>query len=423
MSLPSLIPTPSTNRKWFYGWAIVAICFVISFVVFGVRLSFSVFFVALIEEFGWSRADTASIFSISMIVFASTSTLAGLSLDRFGARWVVGVGAAFLGLGLVLSSQIQSIWQLAAAYGGVASLGITILGLGPLSSLISRWFYKRRGLAIGIAFAGTGVGSLMVTPGVEFLVRTLDWRQAYLVLAGFALALIPLTRWLHSSPEEIGLAPDGDLQNHNSSGQERWLLGKAVRTTSFWLVILAALGAIGPVRMLTVHQIAMFVDAGYDRAFAALVVGSAGAVTAFAFIILGALSDRIDRRLVYLLGSAALIAAMLIVHNLRSIGVGFQWIGFYIVLLGVGEGSRSSLVTAMASDLFPGNALGGINGAVGAAFGLGAAFFPWVAGYLFDLQGSYTTGLAIAGGAVVISTISLGLTSNSKLRENYGEPN
>lgn len=411
------------SRGWFYGWVIVSVSFLILTIVFGVRLSFTVFFVALIREYSWLRGDTALIFSVSMIVFAATSTLAGIALDRWGVRRTFGVGAAVLTLGLLLSSQIQSLYQLALAYGGLAGLGITILGLGPQASLIARWFVRHRGLAIGIAFAGTGIGSLLIIPGVEAVVSAFDWRTAYLVLAGLTFLTLPfIVLLLRLHPAEKGLNPDGVQKvispEDTSQPAENWKMSAAVRTPAFWLVMLAALGAIGPVRLLSVHQLAILVEAGYNSSLAAIAIGFSGAITALAFILLGALSDRIDRRLVYSLGSLSLITAYFIMDGLQ-VSSGLFWIFSYAILLGIGEGSRSSLVTAVASDLFPGDALGAINGAVGAAFGMGAAILPWLAGFLYDQQGIYTTGFIIATGVVLLSTLSLWLapqfkTTNSK---------
>ena len=389
---------------------IVAVSNISLTVVFGVRLSFTVFFVALIKEFGWSRADTSLIFSTSMIVFAITSTLAGSWLDKWGAQRTFGTGAAILTVGLIFSSQIQSIFQLALAYGCIAGLGFTILGLGPQASLIARWFKQRRGIAIGIAFAGTGIGALLITPGSEYLISEHGWRTAYLVLAALTFSIIPLIFYfLRLNPAELNLRIDGrdtkNITKDNIQAAEDWEMRNVVRTPAFWLLIITATGAIGPVRMLTVHQLAVMVEAGFESAYAAVMIGISGVVTSSAFILLGALSDRIARRSVYLIGSISLISAIFILNSLHSPNQ-FVLLGVYAILLGFGEGSRASLVTTVASDLFPGNALGAVNGAMGAAFGLGAAILPWLAGLLYDIQGTYTTGFIVTAGFVMISTVS-----------------
>lgn len=407
-------------RKWFYGWVIVAVSFLTLTVVFGVRLSFTVFFVALIDEYGWTRADTSLIFSTSMLVFAATSTLAGTALDRWGARRTFGIGATILTLGLLLSSQIENLFQLALAYGGVAGLGVTILGLGPQAALIARWFKRYRGLAIGIAFAGTGIGTLLITPGTEYIISEFGWRAAYIALAGLTFATIPInTLLLRLNPADKGLNPDGlakkSINDTSIIREKTWSMREAIHTPAFWLVMLAALGAIGPIRMLTVHQLAKIVEAGFERAFAARLVGFSGAITALAFIILGATSDKVDRRVIYLLGSISLISAIFILNGLEAFSQS-TWVWVYAVLMGFGEGSRSSLVTAVASDLFPGNALGAINGAVGAFFGLGAAILPWLAGLFYDLYGTYTTGFMLSVGVVMISTLALWLAPLSLRR-------
>ena len=399
------------KSKWFYGWVIVAVCNLSLMVVFGIRLSFTVFFVALIDEFGWTRADTSLIYSVSMLVFAAVSPLAGIGLDRWGARRTFGLGAAVLSFGLLLSSRVETLPQLTLAYGVVAGLGVTILGLGPQASLISRWFRRRRGLAIGITFAGTGIGSLLLTPGAEYMIRHYSWREAYIGLAVLAFVILPLNViLLRLSPAEKQLHPDGLPEEpqvgESSESREDWKIGEVVRNPGFWLIMLAALGSIGPVRMLTVHQLAIAADAGFERSFASLVIGLTGIFTAIAFILMGVFSDRFGRLPVYIIGSICLVCAMIVIYRIDSPDQ-LGWLVMYIILLGIGEGSRSSLVTAAASDLFPGNALGAVNGAVGAFFGLGAAIFPWLAGRLYDLQGNYLAVFIFAGTAVLISVLAL----------------
>ncbi|MCP4358049.1 MAG: MFS transporter [Chloroflexi bacterium] len=401
------------EKKFFYGWIIVAVCGFVLLITFGIRLSFAVFFVVLLDKFGWARADTSLIFSVSMIVFMLASTLAGIALDKWGVRRVFSVGAGLLAIGLLLSSRIHTLTQLTFTYGVIAGLGITILGLGPQASVIARWFVRRRGLAIGMTFAGTGLGTLLLTPGTAVLISQIGWRHAYIALALLTLLMIPfILLFLRLSPNLMGLFPDGERpsatypRHINSSTQTGWTMPQIVRSPAFWLLILAGLGAIGPLRMLTVHQLATMADSGVDRILAASIVGLTGAVTAVAFIFWGSLSDRIGRRQAYTLGSLCLLAAILILGSLQAAS-GTIWLLAYALMLGLGEGSRASLVTAVASDLFPGPALGTVNGAVGSAFGAGAALFPWLAGRLFDQSGSYNQAFQIGALAIGVSLLAL----------------
>ena len=409
-------------RRLFYGWVMVAVCGLTVAIVFGIRLSFGVFFVALNEEFGWGRGATAGVFSLSMVVFALTAAPVGFALDRWGPRLVSAVGGLWLAVGLALCSRVGSLWGMLLAYGVVASIGISILGLGTQGAIISRWFVRRRGLAIGLVFAGSGLGTLLLTPGVERLIALVGWRGAYLVLAGLAALLVPLSWLLRHSPREVGQAVDGGPSRPDSplplgegagvrvsrSRRPTWTWRQASRTAQFWVLILAALGAIGPLRMLTVHQVAYAVDAGFSRFFAASLFGAGGALTAATFVVSGGLSDRLGRHSTYLVGSACLGAAILVL--LRVAGpADLGWLYAYTVLEALGEGARSSLVTAIASDTFPGEHMGAINGSVGAAYGAGAAVSTWLAGALYDSTGSYGVALWTALAAVVVSAVCVHL--------------
>ncbi|MCO5199901.1 MAG: MFS transporter [Anaerolineae bacterium] len=404
------------HPRIFYGWVIVAVSALTLFVAFGVRLTFPVFFVALIDEFGWSRADTSLIFSTSMIVFALFSTLAGLALDRWGPRIAFGVGMTILAIGLVLCSLIETLPQLAVAYGVVAGGGLTILGLGTQAGLIARWFRRRLGIAIGIAFAGTGIGGLIMAPTVEAIIGRTDWRDAYLVLAALAaVMIIPIIVFLRLSPAQKGLFPDGDAEPPQVGGTgksrwdgDAWPLRRVLRTASFWLVIVSALGAIGPVRLLTVHQLAIMDDAGVPTATGALIIGLGGLTVAMAFVLSGWLSDKIGRIAVFTAGGICLLGAYVLMGTLSAESATIQLIA-YAILLGLAEGSRSSLVTSVAADLFPGNTIGAINGMVGSGFAIGAAFLPWYGGVVYDNSGSYRTAFIIACGIVVISITGLWL--------------
>lgn len=400
----------------FYGWVIALACCLSLTVIFGTRLSFQLFFVALIDDFGWSRAGTAGVFSVSMLVFSLTSPLSGWLLDRFGPQRMLSIGAVFFAGGLVISSWIVTQWQLYLWYGVVASVGISILGLTSYATLIANWFRRQRATAMGLAFAGTGIGTLLIVPLTEYWITLWGWRAALIAQAMLLLLIIiPVsTLLLRLHPVSMGLRADGDPPSSNlgqAAGNDParlarptklWTVAEVLRTPAFWLLIVASFGGLFSLRMLTVHQVAAAVDAGFDRFLTATVMGFSGGVAMLAYIGWGVMADWLGRRRTFVISSFTMGGAIIVMLNLREPSQ--QWLLYlYAVLFGLGEGSRSSLLSAIMSDTFPSRNIGRINGFVGMAFGAGAAAGSWSAGYLFDQTGSYAAPLWISLGITVLS--------------------
>ncbi len=413
------IPAWASRHGIFYGWFIVLVSFTVLSLAFGVRLSFSVFFEALTRsgEFAWTRADTAGVFSITMVLALVLTGPVGWLLDRLGPWRVYLLGLALLASGLVLTSRLQTLLQFYLFYGVWTGAGIAVLGLAIHAATISRWFSSqgRRGLAIGLAFSGTGMGTLVLAPMVERIIALHGWRIAYLALAGLvALIGFPVV-WLllYDAPQELGLWPEGARPGPpgpvggeaQGPGWEEalevdWSWSQAARTGSFWLLLAAGTFSLFTLRMVTVHQVAYLVDRGIPRLTAAAVLGMGGLVTAVSFALFGQLSDRIGREWAFYLGSLAHVLALWVLLSVRA-DTPPVWLYLYPILWGMGEGSRSSLLSAMASDTFRGPALGAIVGSLGAAFGLGAATGSWLGGWIYDQTGSYTTAFL----AALVSTL------------------
>lgn len=365
------------------------------FIIFGIRLSFSVFFAEFVAAEGWSNEASASIFSASMLVFAFGSTPAGILLDRYGPRIVFTSGVLLIALGLFLSSRVNTVEQLIITYGVIGGAGLAIIGLGPIAANISAWFPPAaRGRAIGVAFAGTGLGSLTFVPLCTWLISQFGWRNAYVVLSLICLLiLVPLLILIMRRP------PDG-IQKRNLVGDSKTLIQNPI----FWLLMLVSLTALGPLRSLTVHQIAYIESTGIERQTAATYIGFAGFLTAGTFIMWGWVSDRFGRGLAFTLGALCLGASVGVLFLLPSLGSS-RWLILYAILLALGEGTRSSQTTALASDVFQNSGLGLVNGIVGAMFGFGAAFGPWIVGRFRDSTGSYTIGFFIILAMTAISML------------------
>ena len=381
---------------------VVIVCFFSVCIIFGIRLSFSVFFAEFVTAEGWSNEAAATIFSLNMFVFALTAPFAGMALDRYGPRLVFGAGVVLMAAGLWLSSRADSLNDLLLGYGLIGGFGLGITGLGPVASVIAGWTDPaRRGRAIGIAFAGTGVGSLVFVPLANLLIEQFAWRNAYLVLALIcAVVLLPLM--------VFGLKrPPAREMVHGVRASSAPVWGSLLRNPAFWALLIVGLTALGPVRSLTVHQVAYMESFGVARETAANVVGLAGFLTTFSFIGLGWVSDRFGRMVAFTFGAAGLLAAVLMLLLLRADDLPMLLI-LYAVFYALGEGTRSSQTTALASDVFHRQGLGLINGLVGGMFGLGAALGPWLVGRLRDESGTYEGGLLMVVTMVLVSMLAFG---------------
>ncbi len=412
-----------SRRRPYFGWVLVALAFLNLILAMGTRLSFSVFFAVLVDAFGWSRAGASAVFSVNMAVAAVGALAGGWILDRWGPRVLFGGGGTLLALALLASSRIHTLSEWTLAYGLLGGLGVAALAVGPHAAWLSRWFARRRGTAVGLAFAGTGIGPLILVPGVERIIARWGWRSAYLLLALLmAGVLVPLNlAFARAEPAELGLGPDGDpLPAAPASGRDGLprpeggprrpsrgtgpSLRQALGEPALWALILASAASLFTLRMVTVHQVAFLVDRGVDTFTAALVAGAASGSTALAFPLLGLLSDRIGRPRTFLLGSLFQAGALLALMVLAPSRAGLI---LYPLLWGLGEGSRSALLTALAGDLYAGPSLGSIVGLLTAAFAVGAGTGAWAAGAIFDRTGSYLpafllalTGVAVASAAV-----------------------
>ncbi len=385
---------------------IVLVCGLALFIIFGIRLTFSVFFAEFVLAEGWSSQAAASIFSLNMLTFALTAPLAGMALDRYGPRPVFGLGVCLMAGGLWLCSEANSLSDLRLAYGLVVGAGLGITGLGPVASVVAGWApAAQRGRALGIAFAGTGLGSLVFVPLANWLIAQLDWRGAYLALALVCLLLLPLMTLGLRRPPAQNRQPELALQTAT-----RWRT--LLRRPAFWALMLVGLTALGPLRSLTVHQVALMETAGVARSLAAAVVGAAGLLASLGFVGMGWLSDRFGRAVAFSIGAAGLLGAVGLLLALQA-GADSRLLVGYALLYALGEATRSSQSTALASDIFHRQGLGRINGLVGGMFGLGAAAGPWLVGRLRDESGAYDGGLLLVAAMVIVSVAAFVFVARS----------
>ncbi|MDO8490747.1 MAG: MFS transporter, partial [Dehalococcoidia bacterium] len=386
-----------------------------------------------LKEFGWSRADTALIFSLNILVYGATAPIAGALVDRFGPRKAMPAGALLLTAAAGLSALGNSIWHFLIFYGVLMAIGACIAGWIPHSAMAARWFVKRRGLALSAIAAGFGL-SLLMAPVVQYLISTLGWRWAFAVMGSCVFAIVlPLEAIIpRRQPEDMGLQPDGASASNTSAMRAAsvsaealvvdkkwaatdWTLRKAMKTRRFWLQFMAGFCLWGMAQTLILaHQVAFIVDIGYSTMFGALIFSLYG-VFSITGNLLGSISDWIGREMTVTLGvtSAVLGMLMLLLANFIQQPV---LLYLYAVLFGLGVGINSPTIVAIAADIFPGRHFGAIYGMISTAFGIGGAISPWLGGRIFDATGSYAWAFAITAVSASLACPLMWLASPRKVR-------
>jgi MFS family permease len=363
-------------------WWLLAACFVTFMISAACMQSYTVFLVAFIEAFGWSRGQTSVAFAVSQFVSGMTSPLVGVLVDRLGPRRLVLMGGTLLALGLIASSYVDALWQVILLYGIVMTLGANCLGLVVFVPMLSRHFVKNRGMAVAIVQSANGFARGFSAPLTQLLVAEFGWRWAYLAQGGFmAAAILPLSALFRGTEPTHPVPTDG-------ATPAGWTLSAAVRTYQFWLLFLVyvftGLGSF----LVALHQLAFAVTVGFDKLYAAQVLGI-GALFSFpGVIVTGWLSDRIGRELSAVITYGTSIFGVACALLIREPD---QHLLFWLhaCFFGLTWGARGPSITAKTADLFSGPQLGSILGAITIGTGIGAGAGSWLAGWTFDLTGSY----------------------------------
>jgi MFS family permease len=379
------------GRPALQPWIVVGAVWITLAVASGLYFSFPIFFVALLEEFGWSRGATAAAFSIASVVQGLLSPVVGMLVDRLGPRRVMLGGAGVLGAACALSSRIDSLGSLYAIVGVLAAAGACAVSWVPTGALLARWFTERRGSVMGVAFSGMGAGVLVIGPLAQWLIADHGWRAAYLVLGvGTLLVLVPLV-WL-----AVRDGPPGGATVRAPAPDARWgrEVGDALRTRAFWALFFAYLCTPLAVFAVVTHQVAFAVDHGFPRLFVAGIFGVTGLLSVVGRIGFGIAADRIGRATSATISYGCTALGILCLLGLEvwpHAGALYAYAFFF----GLGFGARGPIITAMASQLFPGR-FGAIYGFLSVGNGIGGGVAPWFGGVVHDLTGSYRAAFLIA---------------------------
>ncbi|MEE9198192.1 MAG: MFS transporter, partial [Dehalococcoidia bacterium] len=246
---------PTKRPLFFYGWRIVALGYILNLMTAGVGATgFSVFVKPMGDDLGWSRSSIIAATTASMAAAAIFGHLIGSLLDkRYGARLVTTLGMSVIGLGMIGAGQVREVWQFLLIFFVAGAFGLNAYPALIIPTIVSKWFVRKRGMAISFASMGLSSSGLLISPYAVLLITSLTWRAAWVILGITTLALtVPWCfLFMRSRPEDLGLLPDGDPESACQGPEEKtsreaseeeypWTIREAIRTRTFWLVLVAS---------------------------------------------------------------------------------------------------------------------------------------------------------------------------------------
>ena len=424
-----MIARLARRLPFFYGWVVVGVVFVTMAICVNARTAFSLLFPPILDEFGWERGVTAGAFSFGFLVSALLSPLLGRLMDRRGPRFVMEAGVAATAAGLLLATFASAPWHIYLTLGLLVGAGTTFTGYTGQALFLPNWFARRRGLAMSIAFAGVGAGSIVLLPALQTFVERNGWRAGCTVLGVVVLVvLLPLNLLLRRRPQELGLAPDGDPNSPEAVQARRvanvvdpawaaidWTLARAMRTARFWWIAVAYFAALFSWYAVQVHQTKYLVETGFGAGQAAWALGAVSLAGVPGQIALGWLSDRIGREIVWAIGSAGFCityAALLLLPSYPGIPLLYAM----VVAQGALGYGLTSVIGAIPAEIFEGKHYGPIFGTLMVSALAGGAAGPWFMGFVHDRTGQYTLAFWVAIGCSVLSALAIWRAKPSGVR-------
>ena len=368
------------------GWIVAFAGCAINTWTFGVFYAFATALEQMVDEFNASLSGIAAFFSVTTFLFFAVGMLAGPLADRFGARRLVAVGAFLMGGGLWLTAQVESLLAGIVIYGLGVGLGIGSY-LVPLSVATGAWFEKHRTLALGINTVGIGLGTLILVPFAEWLIRTAGWRSAFELMGIGSAIVYAVVALLSFRPP----TPPASVSVSISAAR------RAIRKSEFWRLYAAGFLMSVALFIPFVFLVQYAKEQGIASSTAAFLITSLGLGSVLGRLGLGVLGMR--------LGVLPLIIMCFGIQPIAYVlwllsGSNYLLLLLFAGLLGVGYGGFVALSPVAMAGIFGLEGLGGVLGVQYTSAGVGALIGPIAAGAIIDATGSYTVAII---GAIVVS--------------------
>ena len=417
----------NSQKKLFYGWVITGVVSLNLAMAYGTQYSFSVFFPSLIEEFRWNRQSLAGAFSLYAFMYSTLGVILGRWTDRSGPRIVLIFGSFCLGSGIGLISLVKAPWHLYVVYGLLASWGMSATYITANPTVV-KWFVEKRGLALGLAQSGLGIGIILIPPLTGWMISAFGWRQACIILGGaVGIVLFSTAFLLVGHPEKMGLLPDGreGKPPDKSLGsfqpevippkvyqEVSWSAVEAIHTKSFWVLTALFFCTWLFVFLPLVHLVIFAMDIGLSKEAALIALGVLGGFSTVGRLAMGFISDRIGRKQAMMANLGLQVFSWFWIMATNS-----SWmLVVFAAAFGFSYGGVATVFPAIVGDYFGRLKTASIIGAIFTLAGSAAAVGPLVGGYIFDLTHNYQLAFLMGALTNLLSLILLFLSQPPQRR-------
>lgn len=383
-------------RNIYWGWFVVAGAFLVLSINYGARYCFGIFVKPMSADYQWSRSVISLGASINMFVYSACAIYIGRLLDKMAPRWIITAGAFLAALSLILTSFVKTPLQFYLVYGLLLGAGSACMGVVVCNPSVSKWFIRKRGLAIGITTMGISFGTILLTPIAGFLVKDYGWQSGFLFLGAVTFIIgVTLSQLLlgKTRPEAYGWLPDGEsnpaLVIKIPAEQHQPIklpIAFILKDARFW--ILGGCYSLVVMAMMTVfvHQVAYALDNHIEKLAAASSLGALGLAGFSGQFFFGWLSDRLkDAKYAASLGMVVMAVGMVILLNAATA----KSLYLYALIFGFGYGSVAPMMPILAADRFGRDVMGSVYGLLTFLIGIGGAVGPLLGGMIYDALGSY----------------------------------
>jgi MFS family permease len=368
------------RSPWYFGWNIVIAASLLTLLSSGLRMSMGVFFLPIANDLGFSRSVLSGIIAIGMLFSGIATPIAGYLESKYGTRFVLILGSIIIIASTVWSANSHDYWNFFLSFGIALSFGTSFVGSVSFTPIVARWFIKRRGLALFILSTGSMAGMAVMLPVFAFFIPIYGWQTTLVAFAViFMIMALPIAFFIMKDNQSEIATPNIDPVINQKTDDSIKLMD-VLKTRPFWQLSFGLFTCGFSMNLLGTHGVPMLVDHGFDSITSSNVIGLIGLVAIFSTLVLGYLSDIVQRKnilmMVYLIRGLGFIALVL---------ASSKWQLFTIAAVGglvwAGALSLSGIITA---DIYGVKLVGLLSGLTYFFHQVGAMIGSWLGGWAYD---------------------------------------